>query len=82
MPTFIMTFDFEVYCNTCGKGICYQANVSDDRIDMEPCPYCEENHKNEKIELEKRIEELENDIEEKDSKIYDLEQAIIEQLNK
>lgn len=42
MPTFTVpvpdvSFDFEVYCATCGEGLCRETEVSSTRYRAEPC---------------------------------------------
>ena len=68
--------DFEVFCGTCGAGLCNQSNTrqsrsrNDPQVTVEACEKCMENAKeegrssrdDEVAELESKIEELENEI--------------------
>lgn len=41
-----ISLDVEIYCGTCGKGLCSQSTATKtksrrlDAIDVEACPYC------------------------------------------
>lgn len=60
MPTF--SFNFEVYCDTCGYGLCFDATVVDTFKREEPsvrikvCPICMQEKEDEIKELKKIIE--------------------------
>ena len=32
--------DFEVWCGTCGKGLCQSTEVNDENIEVDACPDC------------------------------------------
>jgi hypothetical protein len=80
MPTFQTTIesnidlDFEVYCGTCGAGLCMESstrmsrNRNHPQLEVNACPTCiatkqEEidDLKSEIHDLQKKIEELENE---------------------
>jgi len=51
MPSFLFEIDFEVYCGTCGTGLCNQSDGSNEqkgpRVTVEVCPYCRDEAKSE-----------------------------------
>ena len=52
MPSFDSTIEFEVYCATCGAGLCGQSTGSspsnrEPRVDVEACKNCIKNAKEE-----------------------------------
>jgi uncharacterized protein YceH (UPF0502 family) len=67
--------DFEVYCNTCGAGLCGESDTRKSRnrgylqVSVNVCPYCMK-EKDEEIknlqsvndDLEKRVYELEHEL--------------------
>ena len=75
MPTFeaveittSIDIDFEVFCGTCGEGLCYESNTRRSRnrgfaqVEVNVCPSCMKK-KDEEIEsLKYQIEELEKQI--------------------
>lgn len=63
MPTFEMETEFEVWCGTCGAGICSETDVRGMTVTVE-CSNCVRIHELEVQELESRIEQLEARIEE------------------
>jgi predicted RNase H-like nuclease (RuvC/YqgF family) len=74
--------DFEVFCGTCGAGLC---NVSDTRksrsrgyaqVTVEACPDCMKRKDEEIKDLELRIKELEEENDHLDIQIYDLKQEL------
>ncbi len=68
MPSFDITYDFEVYCNTCGAGLCnqsdttygYTRNAPQVRVDV--CDSCMQEKEKEIEELKEKIIELENQL--------------------
>jgi predicted RNase H-like nuclease (RuvC/YqgF family) len=67
MPSFEV--EFEVYCGTCGSGICHNANGRNSRnrgfpqISVEVCDNCISKAKEDALEaLEQKIEELKAEI--------------------
>lgn len=67
--------DFEVFCGTCGSGICSESDTRKSRgrgclqVTVNACPSCIE-------EKDSEISSLKSDIEEKESLIFELEQEI------
>ena len=79
MPTFndveaevktTVDIDFEVYCGTCGAGICNNCTTNKtrnrmaDRLDVDPCEKCLKSAREEegdivRAEMQERIDELE-----------------------
>ena len=65
MPSF--EINFEVFCGTCGAGLCNQSNSrksrqrGEDQVTVEVCQYCLGEAKS---PLQERIEELEQLLEE------------------
>ena len=51
MPEFNIEVEFEVYCGTCGRGLCNQSSTSSgrtvSRVDVEVCRHCLEEAKDE-----------------------------------
>jgi hypothetical protein len=81
MPTFNADIEFEVFCGTCGAGLCGQSDTRSSRsrgqlqVTVEACKDCIDRGKEEAVqeaevkfsavrdELEKRISELEAELE-------------------
>ena len=42
-----MTVDFEVFCDSCKKGLCHNTTVYGSKLYIEPCEKCLENTGNE-----------------------------------
>ena len=40
MPAMKVEFDFEVYCERCGAGICNTVSVNNTTIHVPPCSIC------------------------------------------
>jgi len=40
MPEVTVTGNIEVWCGTCGKGLCHLSRGSRDGVSVEPCPEC------------------------------------------
>lgn len=65
MPSFSIDYDFEVYCDTCGNGMCNQTDVVFTRnrgtpsIRVSVCDKCIGEKDNEIADLKKEIEQLE-----------------------
>ncbi len=63
MPSF--SLEFEVYCQTCGYGLCFDTEVVETKNRKEPsirinvCPICMKEKEDEIIELKKIIEDYE-----------------------
>lgn len=78
--------DFEVYCNTCGKGLCSESYTKVDnnngrlKLFVNACPYCIEeiNMEIKKLLQEKNeeIEILQTEIDKLQNEIYELRQQI------
>ena len=57
-------FEFEVYCHTCGEGLCYETEVvktykrGQDSIRVNCCPECKKKLEEEIESLKKQVEEL------------------------
>lgn len=64
MPEF--EIDFEVYCNTCGTGLCNESETPRTRtrgmlsVRVNACPHCIGEKQDEIRALKKEIEELED----------------------
>lgn len=78
MPTFdnveintTANIDFEVYCGTCGKGLCGESDTrrSNSRgylqVTVNACPYCIEEKDAQIYDLEEKIKSLEEELEKK-----------------
>ena len=75
MPTFenvetttTVIVDFEVYCGTCGCGLCSESDTSRHNrrgyaVTVNACPDCMASKDNEIDELKREIEKLEKEIE-------------------
>ena len=76
MPTFnnvevsaYVDVDFEVYCGTCGEGLCSESDTRSSRnrgylqVTVNACPKCMKEKDGEILNLEDRIKELEAEIE-------------------
>jgi hypothetical protein len=77
MPTFeveatltqTIDVDFEVYCGTCGTGLCYESSTRRSRnrgynqVEVNACPNCIEEKDKEIEALKAEIEELNNKLE-------------------
>lgn len=82
-----LSLDFEMYCKTCGCGICNNTDKRGQRGDHENvfetyCDNCIDEHKRatERIaELEQRNEEYVDEIADLKNKMYILEQKLIVQ---
>lgn len=79
MPTFEdvearVSVDFEVFCGTCGKGLCYESTtrVSRNRghaqVEVNACPNCIKEKDDEIERLKEEIESLKEQIGELESK--------------
>lgn len=78
MPSFDTSVDFEVYCNTCGNGMCGESEVvrtyrrGELAVRVNACPKCVERARDEGFEsrnsevesLTDRIAELESQLQE------------------
>jgi hypothetical protein len=76
MPSFTTSvevdLEFEVFCGTCGKGLCNQSETRESRnrrypqVTVDACQKCIESEtepfKDEIYELKQKIEELENQL--------------------
>lgn len=73
MPTFegvevraVVDVDFEVFCGTCGEGLCFESNTRFSRnrnfaqVEVNACPSCIERKEEEIEDLKYRIKELED----------------------
>jgi hypothetical protein len=74
MPTFegveiTVDVDFEVFCGTCGEGLCYESSTRLSRnrghaqVEVNACPSCIREKDEEIASLKVQIEELELTIE-------------------
>lgn len=45
-----VTIDFEVFCDSCNRGLCRQTTVKGNRVYIEPCQRCLEDAKREGFE--------------------------------
>lgn len=80
MPEFQITIehtiDFEVFCGTCGAGLCNQSDTRHSRnrgaqqVTVEVCQNCVTNAMD---KLESRITDLENQLAEANERIQELE---------
>jgi len=61
MPEF--TVDFQVWCATCGKGLCGYSSTKNWDLNVEACPYCIDQKDDEIRSLEREITNLNNQIE-------------------
>ena len=75
MPTFenievntTIDVDFEVFCGTCGKGLCSESDTRNSRnrnylqVTVNACPDCIQEKQDEIYELKLQIEDLEREI--------------------
>ena len=70
------TINFDLYCNTCGNGICSHTSVSGTTVTVE-CPTCANkitNLEDEVSNLEEKITDLEEEIESLECDIEDLKE--------
>lgn len=69
MPTFEdvevkVSVDFEVFCGTCGEGLCYESstrlsrNRSHAQVEVNACPHCMKEKDDEIESLKDEIEDL------------------------
>lgn len=62
--------DFEVFCRTCGEGLCSESDTRKSRnrgfaqVEVYPCPSCMKNKEDEIERLKDEIHELERQLEE------------------
>jgi hypothetical protein len=76
MPTFegveittTIEVDFEVFCGTCGEGLCYESDTRRSRnrghaqVEVNACPFCIKKKENEIEDLKQEISRLEEQIE-------------------
>lgn len=79
MPSF--EINFEVFCGTCGAGLCNQSDTrksrhrGEDQVTVEVCQKCLDK---ETIPLQEKIFELEDQIQQFQNKISDLQDQIDE----
>jgi hypothetical protein len=74
MPTFETTvevnLDFEVYCGTCGMGLCMESSTRSSRnrnypqVEVNACPTCFSKKEDEIDDLKSQIDELQKKIDE------------------
>lgn len=85
MPSFTHEIEFEVYCGTCGAGLCNQTTTDDHagyrdsaRVTVDVCSRCIESAKSDTAEeTEGRVwEEANNIIAALEEKIAQLEQQV------
>lgn len=73
MPTFEdveikVNVDFEVFCGTCGEGLCYESSTRLSRnrghaqVEVNVCPQCIKEKDDEIESLKLQIEQLESEI--------------------
>jgi cell division septum initiation protein DivIVA len=72
MPSFTTSLEFEVFCGTCGEGLCNQSETRESRnrrypqVTVDACQKCIESEtqpfKDEIYELKQKIEELEDQL--------------------
>lgn len=75
MPTFndvevtiTVDVDFEVFCGTCGTGLCSESDTRSSRnrryaqVTVNACPYCIDKKNEEINDLEYKIEQLEEEL--------------------
>lgn len=68
--TVTTTVDFEVFCGTCGEGLCSESSTRKSRsrgylqVEVNACPSCIERKDEEIEELKQQIEELSKKLEE------------------
>lgn len=67
--------DFEVYCNTCGNGLCGESDTRKSRnrgylqVSVNVCPNCMK-------EKDEEIKNLQSEKDDLENKVYELEQEI------
>jgi len=74
MPTFETTveinLDFEVFCGTCGEGLCLESSTRSSRyrnhpqVEVNACPNCISKKEDEIDDLKSQIDELQKKIDE------------------
>jgi hypothetical protein len=74
MPTFETTvevnLDFEVFCGTCGEGLCLESSTRSSRyrnhpqVEVNACPTCIATKQDEIDDLKSQIDELQKKIDE------------------
>ena len=74
MPEF--TIEFEVWCGTCGQGLCRLTSVSGDVVTIDACPGCMEIKDDEISALEDEVATLNNTVEELGDEINHLNNEI------
>jgi hypothetical protein len=79
MPEFDIEIEFEVYCGTCGKGICHLAdtrkshNRGTNQVSVVPCENCMDNAREEA--REEAISEMQVEIDALKERIAELEET-------
>lgn len=80
--------DFEVFCGTCGAGICGNTTTRESRrrgypqVVVDVCDDCIKEKDNEINELQKEVSSLNTQIEELKERILELEKELENQLEK
>lgn len=83
VPVKDVEFEFEVYCKTCGEGLCNESEVTEtytrrmSNIRVNVCPECMKKKDDEIADKEKDIERLEARVIELCDRIADLERTTI-----
>lgn len=84
MPTFegveaTISLDFEVFCGTCGEGLCNESTTRISRnrghaqVEVNACPSCMKEKDNEIENLKGEVESLKDDIESFRVQLEDIE---------
>jgi peptidoglycan hydrolase CwlO-like protein len=75
MPSFDTTVEFEVYCDTCGTGLCNDSSVERSRnrgylqLRVTACPDCMKEKDSEIEDLQKQVKDLEKQLEEQSEEL-------------
>lgn len=91
MPTFeqiqittISDVDFEVYCGTCGEGLCSESSTRKSRsrgfaqVEVNACPECMKQKQDKIDELESELDERDKTIEELQFELEELKSRLLE----
>lgn len=69
MPSFTTEIEFEVYCGTCGAGLCQESDTRNSRnrsalqVTVNACPKCMKAKDDEISELNEKVESLGEEVE-------------------
>jgi peptidoglycan hydrolase CwlO-like protein len=71
--------EFEVWCATCGAGLCNKTTTRQGGIEVEACKSCLENARQEiREDLESQIDNLQSQLQDAQEQIEELEEQVHE----